>query len=72
MNPPRGIMSLPSVRYPRDVTEGVPYFENILPHVRFFWIKGIQGGKEYFRDNVVSNDRGVCISKIIANNLYYH
>ena len=56
----RSIVPLPEVSHPCDVTESMSYFTGIYPHVIFLsGIKRIQLGKEYLRDDVVSNNRGV-------------
>ena len=60
MNIPNIIMSLSQVRYPLDITERVPSFTGISTHVRILSrIKVSRCVQEYFKDDAVSNDRGV-------------
>ena len=55
------------------MTGTIPSFTVTYLHVIILsGIKVIQSGKEDLRDGVVSNDRGVCRSKIIVNHLYSH
>ena len=66
-------MPLSEVKYTCYVTERIPYFTDIyLRVIIMFGVKGVHCGKECLKDDVASNDRGVCSSESTMNNLYSH
>ena len=55
------------------MTKRIIYFIDISLNVIILsGEKGVQHGKDYFKDDVDSNDIGACSSKNTVNNLYSH